>query len=49
MSFILRGYHRSVSKYPYIAQGLQASILMATGDAISQIALEKTKQFDFKR
>lgn len=49
MSFLLRGYQRGVSKYPYLAQGLQSSILMATGDAIAQIGVEKKKQFDYKR
>lgn len=49
MSFILRGYQRSITRFPYIAQGVQSSILMATGDAISQIAVEKREEFDYKR
>lgn len=49
MAFLLRGYQRSVSKYPYIAQGVQSSVLMATGDAIAQLGLEKRKQIDLKR
>lgn len=49
MSFIFRGYQRSVSRFPYIVQGVQSSVLMATGDAIAQIAVEKKKQFDYKR
>lgn len=49
MAFLLRGYQRSVTKFPYIAQGVQSSILMATGDAIAQIAVEKRNKFDFKR
>lgn len=49
MSFLLRGYQSTVSKFPYIAQGVQSSVLMATGDAIAQIAVEKRKKFDYKR
>lgn len=49
MSFLLRSYQRGVTKFPYIAQGLQSSVLMASGDAIAQIAVEKKTQFDYKR
>lgn len=49
MAFLLKGYQRSVSRFPYVAQGVQSSILMATGDAIAQIAVEKKTQFDYKR
>lgn len=49
MAFLLRSYQRGVSKFPYIAQGLQSSILMATGDAIAQLAVEKKSKLDYKR
>ncbi|CRK92502.1 CLUMA_CG006041, isoform A [Clunio marinus] len=49
MSFLLRSYKKGVSRFPYIAQGVQASILMATGDAIAQIGVEKKTKFDFQR
>lgn len=49
MSFLLRYYQKGVAKFPYIAQAVQTSILMATGDAIAQIAVEKKNQFDYKR
>jgi hypothetical protein len=49
MAFLLRGYQRGVTKFPYIAQGLQSSVLMATGDAIAQICVEKKSQLDYKR
>jgi hypothetical protein len=49
MAFLLRGYQRGVSKFPYVAQGIQSSVLMATGDAIAQLGVEKKKQLDFKR
>lgn len=49
MAFLLRGYQRGVTKFPYIAQGLQSSVLMATGDAIAQLGVEKKSQLDYKR
>jgi hypothetical protein len=49
MAFLLRGYQRGIAKYPYILQGLQSSVLMATGDAIAQLAVEKNEKFDYKR
>lgn len=52
MSLFLRAgsiYKRSVTSYPYIAQGLQSSVLMATGDLISQKIVEKRKEIDFRR
>lgn len=49
MSFLLKSYQKGVSRYPYFVQGMQASVLMAAGDAIAQIAVEKRKQFDYKR
>jgi hypothetical protein len=52
MSLFLRAgslYKRSVNNYPFIAQGVQSSILMATGDFIAQKFVEKKKEFDFRR
>lgn len=52
MSLFVRAgslYKRSINNYPYIAQGVQSSILMATGDWISQKFVEKKENFDFKR
>lgn len=52
MSLFLRVgslYKRSVSSYPYIAQGVQSSILMATGDCISQKMVEKKNELDYRR
>ena len=49
MASLLRGYLRGVTKFPYVAQGVQASVLMATGDAIAQLCVEKKSQLDFKR
>lgn len=52
MSLFLRFgsmYKRGVSSYPYVAQGVQSSILMATGDLISQKMVEKNKEFDYRR
>jgi hypothetical protein len=42
-------YKRSVTSYPYIAQGVQSSILMASGDLIAQKMVEKNKEFDYRR
>lgn len=42
-------YKKSVTSYPYVAQGVQSSILMASGDWISQTFVEKKKDFDFRR
>ena len=52
MSLFLRAgsvYKKSVSSYPYIVQGVQSSILMATGDAIAQKLVEGKTEFDYKR
>lgn len=52
MSLFLRAsgaYKKSVSSYPYIVQGVQSSILMATGDAIAQKLVEGKEEFDYKR
>jgi hypothetical protein len=52
MSLFLRAgslYKRSVNNYPFIAQGVQSSILMATGDLIAQKFVEKKKDFDYRR
>jgi hypothetical protein len=49
MSFLLRFYKTGVSKFPYLAQGVQSSILMATGDAIAQLAVEKRQKLDLHR
>lgn len=52
MSLFLRignFYKKGVNSYPYIAQGIQSSVLMATGDLIAQKFVEKKKDFDYKR
>ncbi|XP_070500048.1 mitochondrial inner membrane protein Mpv17 [Chironomus tepperi] len=44
-----RTYQRNVAKYPYTFQGVQSSILMATGDYIAQKFVENKKELDYKR
>lgn len=44
-----KSYQRNVTKYPYIAQGVQSSILMTTGDYIAQKFVENRKDLDYRR
>ncbi|KAG5682287.1 hypothetical protein PVAND_011647 [Polypedilum vanderplanki] len=49
LSQIARIYQNGVSKYPYLAQGIQTAVLMSTGDIIAQKVVEKKASIDYKR
>ncbi|KAG5682292.1 hypothetical protein PVAND_011652 [Polypedilum vanderplanki] len=49
LSQIARIYQNGVSKYPYLAQGIQTAALISTGDIIAQKVVQKKASIDYKR
>nr|XP_034326078.1 protein Mpv17 isoform X4 [Crassostrea gigas] len=49
MSKLLKSYFRVLEKHPLITMSCTTGTLMATGDAISQLVVERTHKFDVVR
>nr|XP_022289368.1 protein sym-1-like isoform X1 [Crassostrea virginica] len=49
MARLLQSYLRILEKHPLVTMSCTTGTLMATGDAISQLVVERTKKFDFVR
>uniref|UniRef100_A0A7G3AF19 Mitochondrial inner membrane protein Mpv17 n=1 Tax=Lutzomyia longipalpis TaxID=7200 RepID=A0A7G3AF19_LUTLO len=46
---ISTGYRKALTRYPLLMQSLQTGILMASGDVIAQVVVEKTDNYNYLR